>query len=87
MQQEDKACFVQGGRELAKAAYKTGFDDGFEAAVYSLRTISDGLQKRDGVGLDPSIIMGLGMCRAKAFECFGRDRFEVRTVPPMGGEQ
>ncbi len=36
MQQEDKACFVQGGRELAEAAYKTGFDDGFEAAVYSL---------------------------------------------------
>ena len=44
MQQEDKACFVQGGRELAKAAYKTGFDDGFNAAVNSLMTISDGLR-------------------------------------------
>ena len=47
MQQEDKACFVQGGRELAEAAYKTGFDDGFEAAVYSLMTISDGLKERE----------------------------------------
>ena len=87
MQQEDKACFVQGGRELAKAAYKTGFDDGFEAAVYSLMTISDELKERDGAGLPSEIIVALGKCRAKAFECFGRDRFEVRMVPPMGGEQ
>lgn len=87
MQQKDKVCFVQGGRELAKAAYKTGFDDGFEAAVYALRTISDGLKERDGVGLDPSIIAGLGMCKAKAFECFGRDRFEVQHLPTVGGEQ
>lgn len=87
MQQEDKVCFVQGGKALAKAAYKTGFDDGFEAAVYALRTISDGLQKRDGVGLDPPIITGLGICGAKAFEYFGRDQFEVRTVPPMGEGQ
>lgn len=55
MQQEDKACFVQGGRELAEAAYKTGFDDGFEAAVYSLMTISDGLKERDGAGLPSEI--------------------------------
>ena len=74
MQQEDKACFVQGGRELAKAAYKTGFDDGFEAAVYSLMTISDGLKERDGAGLPSEIIVALGKCRAKAFECFGRVR-------------
>lgn len=87
MQQEDKVCFVQGGRELAKAAYKTGFDDGFEAAVYALRTISDGLKERDGAGLPPEIVVALGKCRAKAFEYLGRDQFEVRTVPPMGEEQ
>lgn len=87
MEAEDKVCFVQGGEELARAAYGTGFDDGFEAAVYALGTISDGLQKRDGMGLAPSIIAGLGMCKAKAFECFGRDRFEVRHVPPVGPEQ
>ncbi|WP_418449002.1 hypothetical protein [Bilophila wadsworthia] len=87
MQQEDKACFVQGGRELAKAAYKTGFDDGFEAAVYSLMTISDGLKERDGAGLPSEIIVALGKCKAKAFECFGRDRFEVQHMPTVGSEQ
>ena len=64
MQQEDKACFVQGGRELAEAAYKTGFDDGFEAAVYSLMTISDGLKERDGAGLPSEIFVALGKCMA-----------------------
>lgn len=87
MRQEDKACFVRNGMEIAQEAYKTGFDDGFEAAVFALRTISDELQKRDGVGLDPSIIAGIGMCRAKAFECFGRDRFEVQHIPTVGEEQ
>lgn len=87
MRQEDKTCFVHNGVEIAREAYKTGFDDGFEAAVYSLMTISDGLKERDGAGLPSEIIVALGKCRAKAFECFGRDRFEVRTVPPMGGEQ
>lgn len=87
MKLEDKACFVQGGKELAKAAYDTGFNDGFEAAVFSLMTISDGLKERDGVGLEPSLIVGLGKCKAKALECFGRDKFEVQTVPPFGGEQ
>ena len=55
--------------------------------MYSLMTISDGLKERDGAGLPSEIIVALGKCRAKAFECFGRDRFEVRTVPPMGEEQ
>ena len=87
MRQEDKTCFVQNGVEIAREAYKTGFDDGFEAAIYALRTMSDGLQKRDGVGLDPSIIAGLSMCKAKAFECFGRNRFEVQHLPTVGGEQ
>ncbi len=87
MKTEDKVCFVQNGMEIAQEAYKTGFDDGFEAAVFALGTISEGLQKRDGVGLDPSIIAGLDMCRAKAFEYLGRDRFEVRPIPTVGGEQ
>lgn len=87
MQQEDNVCFVQGGKELAKAAYDTGFNDGFEAAVFSLMNISDGLKARDGIGLDPSLIVGLGKCKAKALKCFGRDKFEVQTVPPVGGEQ
>lgn len=81
MQQEDKACFVQGGKELAKAAYKTGFDDGFEAAVYSLMTISDGLKERDGAGFPPEIIVALGKCRAKAFECFGRISSRCEQCP------
>ena len=87
MQQEDKVCFVQDGKELAKAAYDTGFDDGFEAAVFALMNISDGLKARDGIGLDPALIVGLGKCKAKALECFGRDRFEVQHVPTVGEEQ
>lgn len=87
MEREDKVCFVQGGKELAKAAYDTGFNDGFEAAVFSLMNISDGLKARDGIGLDPFLIVGLGKCKAKALKCFGRDKFEVQTVPPVGGEQ
>lgn len=87
MKAEDKVCFVEGGEELARAAYGTGFDDGFEAAVFALRTISEGLQKRDGVGLEPSLIAGLVRCKAKAFACFGRDKFEVRRVPTVGREQ
>lgn len=87
MEAEDKVCFAQGGEELARAAYGTGFDDGFEAAVFSLGIISEELQKRDGVGLDPSIIAGLVRCKAKALACFGRDRFEVRHVPTVGREQ
>ena len=73
MRQGDKACFVRNGMEIAQEAYKTGF--------------SDELQKRDGVGLDPAIIAGIGICRAKAFECFGRDRFEVQHIPTVGEEQ
>ncbi len=87
MKIEDKNCFVQNGEELARAAYLTGFNDGFEAAVFSLMTISDGLKERDGIGLDPALIVGLGKCKAKALECFGRDKFEVQPIPVVSGEQ
>lgn len=87
MRQEDKTCFVRDGVEIAREAYKTGFDDGFEAAVYTFITLSDSMEARDGVGIPDGIIEALGKCGTEAFECFGRDRFEVRHLPTVGSEQ
>lgn len=68
MRKADVICYVTGPQDLAQSAYKTGFDDGFDAAVATLRVISEGLEERDGVGLDPALMDALTMCRGKAFE-------------------
>lgn len=81
MNMSDRECLVKGIEEAARAGYRQGWDDGYEAARMTVEQIVKEWRK-DPVGLDlKSALDALDMSKEKAREMLGRDKFDVVFAP------
>ena len=81
MDTNDKEYLVKGTEEAARAGYRQGWEDGYEAARLTVELVVDAWRK-DPTGFDvESAVKALDMSREKAREMLARDKFTVRCIP------
>lgn len=81
MDTRDREYIVKGTEEAARAGYRQGFEDGWDAARMTVELVVDAW-RRDPAGFDAeSALKALGMSREKAREMLARDKFRVTPLP------
>ena len=87
MDTRDREYIVKGTEEAARAGYRQGFEDGWDAARMTVELVVNAW-RRDPAGFDvESALKALDMSREKAREMLARDKFSAVFVPLAEPEQ
>ena len=87
MDMSDKEYIITGIEDAARAGYRQGWQDGYEAARLTLEQIVESWRENPE-GLDlVSSLKALELCRERAWEMLGRDKFKVAPAPSIEPKQ